>query len=115
MSASNGRGTLIAGALAAVGASVCCVGPLVLVAIGISGAWISTLTAFEPYRPMFIGLMILFLGLSFRTLYLVPRVCKLETPCADVRVVKRQRVIFWIVTALLLSLVAVPWVAPLFY
>ena len=111
----SGKGTLIAGVLTAVGASVCCVAPLVLLALGISGAWISTLTAFEPYRPIFIGLMVLFLGLSFRKLYLVPKVCKLGTPCADPCTVKRHRVIFWIVTALLLSLVAVPWVAPLFY
>lgn len=111
----NGKGTLIAGVLAAVGASVCCVGPLVLLALGISGAWISTLTALEPFRPIFIGLTLLFLGLSFRRLYLIPQACAPGTPCADPRTVKRQRLIFWVVTTLLLTLLAVPWVAPLFY
>jgi MerT mercuric transport protein len=44
--------------LAAVVGSLCCVAPLVLLTLGISGAWISRLTALEPYRPIFIGVML---------------------------------------------------------
>jgi len=106
---------LIAGALAAIGASVCCVGPLVLLALGIGGTWVGSLTAMEPFRPLFIGLTLVFLGLAFRKLYLVPRVCAPGTPCADPRTLKRQRITFWVVTAILLVLLAVPWFAPLFY
>lgn len=113
MDSRNGSGTLIAGALAAVGASVCCVGPLVLLALGISGAWISTLTALEPLRPVFIGLTLLFLGRSFHKVYLNPQACVPGTPCANPPTVKRQRIVFWMVTALVLILLAVPWVAPL--
>ncbi|EBC2754274.1 mercuric transport protein, partial [Escherichia coli] len=40
----NGRGALFAGGLAAILASTCCLGPLVLVALGFSGAWIGNLT-----------------------------------------------------------------------
>ncbi|MFV2325740.1 mercuric transporter MerT family protein, partial [Escherichia coli] len=50
----NGRGALFAGGLAAILASTCCLGPLVLVALGFSGAWIGNLTVLEPYRPLFI-------------------------------------------------------------
>lgn len=71
----SGNGFLVAGILAALGASACCLGPLVLIALGVSGAWISTLTALEPYRPFFIGLTLLFLALAFHRLYLAPRVC----------------------------------------
>lgn len=81
----TGKGSLIAGALAAIGASVCCVGPLVLPALGIGGTWLGGLTATAPYRPVFIGFTLLFLGLAFRTLYLAPPVCEPGTPCADVR------------------------------
>lgn len=115
MDSRNGNGTLVAGALAAVGASVCCVGPLVLLALGISGTWISTLTALEPLRPVFIGLTLLFLGLTFRKLYFHPQACIPGTACADPRTINRQRGVFWVVTGLLLTLLAVPWVAPLFY
>ena len=113
MDLGNGKATLIAGVLTALGASVCCVAPLVLLALGISGAWISNLTALEPLRPVFIGLTLLFLGLSFRKVYLTPLACVPGMPCADPRTVKRQRGIFWVVTVLLLILLAVPWVAPL--
>ena len=51
----TGRGALFAGGLAAFLASTCCLGPLVLVALGFSGAWVGNLTALEPYRPFFIG------------------------------------------------------------
>ena len=111
----NAQGSLVAGFLAAVGASVCCVGPLVLLALGIGGAWIGNLTAFEPYRPLSIGLTLLFVGLAFRKLYLVPQACLPETPCADPQTPKRQRLIFWSVTVLLLGLLTVPRFAPLFY
>ncbi|EMR15037.1 mercuric transport protein, partial [Klebsiella quasipneumoniae] len=30
----------------------CCLGPLVLIALGFSGAWIGNLTVLEPYRPI---------------------------------------------------------------
>ena len=61
--------------------------------------------------PLFIGLTLLFLGLAFRKLYLVPQVCTPGTPCADPRTLVRQRLVFWIVSVLLLGLLAVPWLA----
>jgi mercuric ion transport protein len=109
-----GKSSLIAGALAAISASVCCVGPLVLLALGVSGTWIGNLTAMEAYRPLFIGMTLLFLGLAFRRLYLMPQVCTAGTTCSP-RTITRQRIVFWIVTGLLLGLLAVPWFAPLFY
>ena len=115
MATLNAKGSLVAAVLAAIGASVCCVGPLVLLALGIGGAWVGNLTAFEPYRPYFIGLTLVFLGLAFRKLYLVPQVCASGMSCADSRTIKRQRLIFWVVAVLMLGLLAVPVLAPLFY
>jgi mercuric ion transport protein len=111
----NARGSLAAGVVAAIGASLCCVGPLVLLALGIGGAWIGNLTALEPYRPLFLGLTLVFLGMAFRKLYLTPQVCIPGTPCADPTTLHRQRLVFWVVSILLLGLLAVPWLAPLFY
>jgi mercuric ion transport protein len=111
----NAKGSLLAGVLAGVGASVCCVGPLVLLALGISGAWIGNLTALEPFRPFFVGLTLLFLGLAFRKLYLVQQSCAPGTSCAEPRVLKRQRLTFWLVAALLLCLLMVPQTVPMFY
>lgn len=115
MTSLNVKGSLAAGALAAVGASICCVGPLVLLLMGIGGAWVANLAALEPVRPFFIGATLLFVALAFRRLYLVPQVCEPGSPCADLRTVRRQRLMFWIVVVVLASLLAVPWMAPLFY
>ena len=49
-------GSLLTGGIAAVFASACCVGPLVLVGTGLGGAWLAYLTVFEPYRWIFIGI-----------------------------------------------------------
>jgi mercuric ion transport protein len=113
--AQSGKGLLMAGILAAVGASICCVGPLVLLALGVSGAWIGSLTALEPYRPFFIGLTLFFLALAFYRLYFARRACTPGSACANPRTLKHQRLAFWIVTVLVLGLISVPWLAPLFY
>lgn len=109
------KGSLATGGLAAVIGSVCCVGPLALLGLGISGAWVGNLTALEPVRPVFIGLTLLFLALAFRRLYLVPQTCPPGTQCADPRIVKRQRLLFWPIAVVLIGLLSVPWLAPLFY
>ncbi len=114
MTSPSMRASITAGVLAAIGASICCVGPLALLGLGVSGAWIGNLTALEPYRPVLIGVTVLFLALAFRKLYLVPPTCAPGTPCADRAVVRRQRAIFWMVSVLVLGLLAVPWLAPLF-
>ena len=109
------KDSLTAGALAAIGASICCVGPLVLLLMGIGGAWVANLAGLEPARPFFVGATLLFVTLAFRRLYLVPQVCEPGSPSADPRTVRRQRLMFWIVTVVLASLLAVPWMAPIFY
>ena len=108
------KGSLVAGVVAAIGASVCCVGPLALLTLGIGGAWIANLTALEPLRPWFIAATLVFLGLAFRRLYLQPQVCEPGAACAEPIVLKRQRLIFWVVALALLALLSVPWLAPLF-
>jgi len=47
---------------AAVAASACCTIPLVLVTLGIGGAWIGSLTALAPYRWIFVSLAVGALG-----------------------------------------------------
>lgn len=115
MASLNVKGSLVAGALAAIGASVCCVGPLVLLMMGIGGVWVANLAAVEPMRPFFVGATLLFVALAFRRLYLVPQVCTPGTLCADPRTLRRQRLMFWLVVVALAGLLAVPWMAPLLY
>ena len=109
------RGSLFAAILAAIGASVCCVGPLVLLALGIGGAWIVNLIALERYRPIFVVLTLVFVGLAFRKLYLTRQLCAIGAACAESLTLRQQRIVFWMVSVLTLGLLAVPWVVPLFY
>jgi mercuric ion transport protein len=104
---------LWASVLAAIIGSLCCVAPLVLLTLGISGAWISQLTALEPYRPIFIGIALVFIGLAFRQLYIVPARCPPGEACANRRLQRRQRQVFWAVVVGLAALIAFPWYAPL--
>ena len=110
----NGFWLLLAGTLTAVGASACCVIPLILLTLGIGGSWLSSLSLLEPYRPLFIGATLLLLIFAFRRIYLAPRVCERGSSCVRPGI-KRLRVAFWIASALALGLIAVPWLIPLFY
>jgi mercuric ion transport protein len=60
----SSSGFLAAGGVAAVLASSCCLGPLILVMMGFSGAWIGSLSALEPYRPLFLGFTLIALLLA---------------------------------------------------
>lgn len=111
----NVKSSLWASALAAIGASLCCVAPLVLVSLGLGGAWLANLTALEPYRPVFVALALVLLGLAGYKLYRQPAVCTPGQACADGAVQRRQRLVFWSVAALLLLLLTFPWYASLFY
>ncbi|ALP54844.1 mercury transporter MerT [Candidatus Tenderia electrophaga] len=112
MSSGAGKGTLVGGVIAAIAASTCCIGPLVLLMLGISGSWIGNLSALEPYRPIFIGLTLIFLGLAFRKLYLVPQACAVDAPCARPANLRKQRIAFWVVSVFVLVVISFPWYGP---
>jgi mercuric ion transport protein len=78
----NGRGALFTGGLAAILASTCCLGPLVLVSVGVSGAWIGNLTLLEPYRPIFIGVALVALFFAWRRIFRAAHACQPGEVCA---------------------------------
>jgi mercuric ion transport protein len=51
-----------AGLLGAVAASSCCILPLVMFALGASGAWISYFTQLAPFQPFFLAAAFVSLG-----------------------------------------------------
>ena len=66
------------GLLGALAAWSCCILPLVLFGLGVSGAWIGNFTQLAPYQPFFVAATICFLGYGY---WLVYRSSKLA--CAD--------------------------------
>lgn len=111
----KGRGALAAGGLAAILASTCCLGPLVLVALGVSGAWIGNLTVLEPWRPVFIGAALVALFFAGRRIFRPAAACRPGEVCAIPQVRTAYKLIFWIVVALVLIALGFPYVLPLFY
>lgn len=110
----GGRGALLTGGLAAILASTCCLGPLVLITLGISGAWISNLTLLEPYRPLFIGAAVVALFFAYRRIWR-PAACAPGQICALPPVKRSYKALFWIVVALVIIALGFPLVAPWFY
>ena len=111
----SGRGVLAVGGIAAILASTCCLGPLVLVALGFSGAWIGNLTVLEPYRPVFIGAALVALFFAWRSIFRPAQACTPEQVCAIPQVRATYKVIFWVVAALVLVALVFPYVLRFFY
>lgn len=111
-----GRSWLAIGGLAAaLGASSCCVLPLVFFTLGISGAWIGNLTALAPYQPYFLGAAFLLLGLGFLKAYRRPKLaCANGDACARPLPARGIKVVLWASLALVLLAAAFPAIAPLF-
>ncbi|MEK7917633.1 mercuric ion transporter MerT [Burkholderia contaminans] len=111
----NGGSALATGGIAAILASTCCLGPLVLVALGFSEAWIGNLTLLEPYRPIFIAAALLALYFARHRIFRPAHACKPGEVCAIGQVRTAYKFIFWLVVALVGVGLAFPYVLPLFY
>ena len=100
----------------AVLASSCCIGPLLLITLGASGAWIGNLTALKAYQPIFVTLTLAFLGFGFWQVYgKSKQPCEDGSYCATLTSDRIVRGALWIATALVaLALTTDLW-APLFY
>lgn len=111
----NSRCTLVVGGLSAILASTCCLGPLVLITLGFSGAWISNLRVLEPYRPIFIGAALLAIFLAGRHIWRPATSCAPGEVCAMSNVKITYKLLFWVVAALVLVALGFPYVMPFFY
>ena len=100
----------------AVLASSCCIGPLLLITLGASGAWIGNLTALKAYQPIFVTLTLAFLSFGFWQVYgKSKQPCEDSSYCATPTSDRIVRGALWIATALVaLALTTDLW-APLFY
>ena len=111
----NGRGALVIGGLATILASTCCLGPLVLVMIGVSGAWIGNLTVLEPYRPIFIGAALVALFFAYRRIFPPSQACNPREVCAVPQVKTAYKITFSIVAALIGIALVLRYILPLFF
>ena len=109
------KGILAVGGISALLASACCLGPLVLVGLGLSGVWIGNLTRLEPYRPYFLAAAVVALAFAWRRIFRPAAACEPGAVCAVPRVRNAYKILFWVVTVLVLIALAFPYVLPWFY
>ncbi len=93
---------------AAIGSALCCAGPLVAVALGLSGAGLAA--TFEPLRPVFVAGSVLALGLGFVVLQREERkACEPGSLCASPVARRRMKWALWIATLVAIPLLTFPW------
>ncbi|MDP9415250.1 MAG: mercuric transporter MerT family protein [Pseudomonadota bacterium] len=101
-----------AGVLGAIGAASCCVVPLALFTLGISGAWIGNLTALAPYQPIFVAFAAAALIYGFVRVYRPPaRQCDAGGYCASPSSNRVLKTALWLTTILVIAAIAFPYVA----
>lgn len=108
----TGIGALFTGGLAAILASTCCLGPLLLVTLGFSGAWIGKLRVLEPYSHYFMALALIAMFFAYRRIYRPVQDCKPGEVCAIPQVRTAYKIIFWLVVSLILIGLVYPYILP---
>ncbi len=111
----RGQSLLMAGGLlGALAASSCCILPLVLFSLGVSGAWIGNFTQLAPYQPYFIAATLACLGYGYWLVYRSPAVaCVDGEACARPlpnRIVKAGLIV---ATVLVIAALGFDFLAPL--
>ncbi len=110
--------TLVGAVAAAVAASACCLGPLILAILGIGGA--GFLVALEPYRPIFTAITVALLGTGWYLTYRRPAAvavgaagataddCGCELPRAN----KAGKRMLWVATIIAGFALIFPYLTP---
>jgi len=102
--------------IGAVLASSCCIVPLLLVTLGVSGAWIGSLSALEPYKPWFAAVTMIFLGIGFWQVYWKPKQeCAEGSYCASPKSDRVVKFALWAATLLVALALTIDYWAPVFY
>ena len=102
--------SIATGAIAALGASSCCVLPLVLVSVGLGCAWVAQLREMERFFPVFIAVAIAAFAFAFYRLYLRRAPCAPGEVCVLPAARRNQRIAFWVTLIGAKALIASPYV-----
>lgn len=117
-SGSSDKSSLLAagGLIGALLASTCCIVPLVLVLLGIGGAWVGSLTALAPYQWLFMLIAFGCLGAGFWHVYFKPQAdCVDGSYCANPNSNRVVKITLWVGSILVVSAIAVNVITPLLY
>lgn len=112
--AENNSGLLVGGGiLAAFIASLCCIGPLILTLIGVSGA--AALSKLDVLRIPMTVLVIVIFSIAGRSLYQKRNFCEPGSICADSKKYKKMVIAYWVGIVLALAALTSPyWISWIF-
>ncbi len=101
--------------LGALAMSSCCILPLVLFSLGVTGAWIGNLAALYPYKLYFFIATAGFLGAGFYRAYRKPQAaaCGSDGYCGTPISDRINKAMLWASTVLVLAALTFPYYAPL--
>ncbi len=98
---------------AAIGASACCIVPLVLLSFGVTGAWLANFNALYPYKPYLIATALLLLAARYVRVYRKRRDCGEEAKaCRSAFATRFDKAALWVSTALVGVAIGLPYAAP---
>jgi mercuric ion transport protein len=102
------RLTVLGSILAAVAASICCIGPLVAVMLGVGS--LAAASGLQKSRPLFLGATFVLLGGAWYLTYRKPKAeqCAEGAACAAGPAARGGEVVLWVATALAVALAALP-------
>ena len=111
----RGQGLMaVGGLLGALGASSCCLLPLVLFGLGVSGGWIGNLTQLAPYQPFFMAATIACLGYGYWLVYRSSKVaCAGGEACARPLSNRLVQLGLIVATVLVIAAIGFDFLAPL--
>ncbi len=96
----------VAALVGGLASSSCCILPLALFSLGVSGVWIGNFTQLAPYQPWFMAATVVFLGCGYWLVYWSPRLtCAADDACA--RTLRNRLVKCGLVVATILVAVAI--------
>jgi mercuric ion transport protein len=114
--ASAGTGQKLAaagGIIGALAASSCCILPVALFSLGVSGAWIGNFTQLAPYQPYFIAATLAFIGTGYWLVYRSSKVaCAEGESCARPLPNKFVKIALIAATVIVIAAWAFDYVAP---
>ena len=111
----RGQGLMaVGGLLGALVASSCCLLPLVLFGLGVSGGWIGNLTQLAPYQPFFMAATIACLGYGYWLVYRSSKVaCAGGEACARPLSNRLVQLGLIVATVLVIAAIGLDFLAPL--
>ena len=101
------------GIIGAFGIASCCLLPLVLLSLGLGGAWMGSLAVLTPFKPLFIVITATLLGYGHYLVYFAPKkACAESSTCSTPGTTRWMKLVLWGATGLALAGLGIEYVEP---